>query len=111
MLEQMFNGIRQNTDWHIDGDLLWGYFFTDTDPDKLKAAADKLAIDGYHFVKIFEAEGENETPLGYFILHVEKIETHTVDSLFARNEDFYAFAEMQELDTYDGMDVGPVEDD
>ena len=29
-LEQMFEGIRAQTKWNIDGDMLWGYFFYDT---------------------------------------------------------------------------------
>jgi hypothetical protein len=37
-LEQMFDGIRRQTDWNMDEDMLWGYFFTDTRPDRLKAA-------------------------------------------------------------------------
>ena len=35
--------------------------------------------------------------------------SHSVDSLFARNEQLYEFASEHGLDSYDGMDVGPVE--
>jgi hypothetical protein len=42
------------------------------------------------------------------MLHVEKVETHTVDSLDARNGELDALASKHDLQSYDGMDVGPV---
>jgi len=37
--EEMFNRVREKTDWPIDtGDCLWGYFFLDTDLSKLMSA-------------------------------------------------------------------------
>src|SRR5262245_44562354 len=41
-------------------------------------------------------------------LHVEKTETHSPESLNARNMEFYEFAYKHSLDSYDGMDVGPI---
>ncbi|MFG0333273.1 MAG: ribonuclease E inhibitor RraB, partial [Maioricimonas sp. JB049] len=55
-LEAMFDAIRENTEWDLDGDLLWGYFFTHTDRKTLEAAAETLQADGYQLVQIFEAE-------------------------------------------------------
>jgi hypothetical protein len=42
------------------------------------------------------------------VLHVEKAEVHSVDSLHARNGELMAFAQENQLASYDGMDVGPV---
>ena len=42
-------------------------------------------------------------------LHVEKIETHTPMSLDGRNDELYKLAHEFGIDTYDGMDIGPVE--
>ena len=39
---------------------------------------------------------------------MQRVEAHSVDSLFARNEQLYEFATEHGLDSYDGMDVGPV---
>jgi hypothetical protein len=39
----------------------------------------------------------------------EKVEKHTVDTLHARNQEFYKFAEEHQLESYDGMDVGPAQ--
>jgi hypothetical protein len=62
---------------------------------------------GYRYVEVFEAEDEDASA-PYFFLHVEKVEIHNVDSLYRRNTELEAFAKQNGLDTYDGMDVGPV---
>ena len=41
-------------------------------------------------------------------MHVEKIETHTPETLNKRNGEFYALAEKYEVASYEGMGVGPV---
>ena len=41
-------------------------------------------------------------------LHMERVEKHTVDSLDRRNGELDAFAVKHGLQSYDGMDVGPV---
>ena len=38
-----------------------------------------------------------------------KVDTHSVDSLDERNRLLYRFADEYGLDSYDGMDVGPIE--
>ncbi|QDU40154.1 hypothetical protein Mal4_45090 [Maioricimonas rarisocia] len=107
-LEAMFEAIRENTEWDLDGDLLWGYFFTHSDRETLEKAAEALEADGYELVQIFEAE-EDGKGLGEFFLHVERVETHSVDSLHKRNVALTEFADQLGLESYDGMDVGPVE--
>ncbi|MDB5323242.1 MAG: hypothetical protein JWN40_4873 [Phycisphaerales bacterium] len=105
-LEQMFQGIRQKTKWNIDGDMLWGYFFFDPLPDRLNAARRELESQGYRFVDLFELERE-EKKTGVYMLHVEKVEKHTINSLDQRNGELDAFAANHGLQGYDGMDVGP----
>jgi hypothetical protein len=105
-LQQMFDGIRQQTKWNIDGDMLWGYFFADRQTDRLKAVQRELEAKGYRFVDRYEAEQDGK-PSGVFMLHVEKVETHTVDSLDTRNGELDALAAKHGLQSYDGMDVGP----
>ena len=106
-LQEMFDNIRANTDWNIDGPLLWGYFFTDRSEQKLNSLVPVLAAQAYRFVDLFAPEldeGQEE----YYFLHVEKEEAHSVESLYERNQHFYALADLHELDSYDGMDVGPI---
>jgi hypothetical protein len=104
ILEDMFANMRAQTDWDVDGEMLWGYFFTDPNPKKLKPLADYLSNAGYRLVKIHETDDRNT-----YFLHVERVETHTPQTLFARNAEFYLLADEFGLESYDGMDVGPVE--
>lgn len=106
-LQQMFDKIRANTKWLIDGPMLWGYFFTDGSAEKLRGVVPVLEAQGYRYVDMFVPELE-EGEEGYFFLHVEKEETHTVESLHERNQQLYALADLHGLSSYDGMDVGPI---
>jgi hypothetical protein len=99
-LEQMFSNMRSSAPWNVDGPLLWGYFFTSPDHAKIDRAAKMLIDQGYRLVEVHRDKG-------VWWLHVERVEHHTVDSLDARNAEFYAFAQREGLSTYDGMDVGP----
>ena len=102
-LEDMFQNIRaKSPSWNINGDMLWGYFFTDPDPKKLEAVKKHLVELGYHFVNLYPTD-DNSTNF----LHVEKIEHHTPQSLYERNKGFYLIAEQFGIASYDGMDVGP----
>jgi hypothetical protein len=102
-LEGMFSGMRAKTEWNVDGPMLWGYFFTDRSAEKLERAATILVAQGYRLVKIREDEDGSTR-----WLHVERVEVHSPQSLFARNEALYKLADDLGLDCYDGMDVGPV---
>ena len=104
MIEEMFANMHENG-VNTDEELLWGFFFADRDPAKLEAAIPVLTDLGYEFVDIMEAECEDDDE-AYFLLQVERVETHTVDSLHARNQEFYAFAKQNGIEAYDGMDVG-----
>ena len=100
-LEEMFDEIARNAGWDMSKPMLWGYFFTHTTRDELEVAASTLAKEGYRIVEISEDDDE---PL--FWLHVERVEAHSVDSLYERNQSFYRLAEELGLESYDGMDVG-----
>ncbi len=103
-MKDMFANMRAETKWNVDGDMLWGYFFTDPNPEKLESAAKELSGRGYHFVKVYQADD-----MSTHWLHVERIETHTPQSLHIRNGELYKLADELGLESYDGMDVGPVE--
>jgi hypothetical protein len=101
-LQEMFGSMRQASGWNVDGPLLWGYFFTDSAPERLQKAADFLVAEGYRFV------GINENEPGLFVLHVERVETHSAETLFERNAKLSEVSDRFDLESYDGMDVGPV---
>lgn len=101
-LQQMFEDIAKNAGWDMSKPMLWGYFFTNRTRDELEVAAKTLAGDGYRIVEICEDDEEESL----FWLHVERVEAHSVESLYERNETFYRLAEELGLESYDGMDVG-----
>lgn len=107
-LEEMFANITENTEWNMSSNMLWGYFFTHHEPTKLEEAKIELTNKGYRFVKIFVSDKEDENEPDMFWLHIEKEEVHTPKSLDTQNNDFYTFAHNFGLDSYDGMDVGPI---
>lgn len=108
-LKQMFDHIRSETDWNLDGPLRWEYFFADPAQEPLQKLAEQLTQDGYRVIDIFlgerdEDDGDDEE--SYF-LHVDKKEHHTIESLNQRNAQFDALAKRFHVAAYDGMDVGP----
>lgn len=103
-LRELFAGLRAQTSWDVDGEMLWGYYFTSKNPEKLEHAGKALARAGYRVVALFESDDEPT-----HVLHVERAEVHTPETLFSRNQQLESFATEFELDSYDGMDVNPVE--
>ena len=106
-LVEMFDNIESKTPWNMSGDMLWGYFFTHNNPQKLEQIATELNKRGYRFVDIFLSEKEESTDPDLYWLHVERIEAHTPQTLDKRNDELYIFAHESGVDSYDGMDVGP----
>lgn len=103
----MFESIRTQTTWDIKEDMLWGYFFVSPDKSELEKIGAELAGNGYRFVEIRQLDSDAPQAASEWLLHVERIETHTVDTLFARNTQFEGLAGRYKDVIYDGMDVGP----
>ena len=100
LLVEMFADMRARAPWDVDSDLLWGYFFTGEDQNSLQQLSEELVSMNYNFV---EPRPDDESG---FWLHVERVETHSPDSLHERNQEFYRMANEYSAN-YDGMDVGP----
>ena len=112
-LESFFEDTRQQRDdgrmtWDIDGVCRWSFFFVDADREKLLRAGRELAAQGYEDHGLLDPSPNADEQESQF-LRVDRIERHTVDSLLARNDQLYAFAEQMGLEAYDGMDVGAVD--
>jgi hypothetical protein len=101
----MFDNIAQKTSWNMNSNMTWSYFFIHKDIQMLEVARPLLEMSNYQFVAYLEPSPENDNPVYY--LRVDRVETHSVDSLHARNEELAALAHRLGV-TYDGMDVGPV---
>ncbi|MGD0843567.1 MAG: ribonuclease E inhibitor RraB [Geobacteraceae bacterium] len=103
MNARAFSGMRSETKWNLEGDMLWGFFFTNPTKPALEPVAKQLEKMGYRIVDIYlDDKKEN------WWLHVEKIETHNVDSLTRREEELSEIALKSNPGSYDGWDVGPV---
>jgi hypothetical protein len=102
-LEEMFTNMRSASEWDVDGPLLWGYFFTDPNPERLEPLAQELATQGYTVVDIYPTDSGST-----HFLHVEMAEHHTPETLHERNQVFDELARKYQLESYDGMDVGPI---
>ncbi len=112
-VEELFAHTRDlrrqgETDWDIDGPCLWSYFFVDASETKLLRVGDYLQKQGYLIAGLFEPHPDDDQKT--LRLQVDRIETHTVDSLVARNDELYAVARQYKLENYDGMECGAVED-
>lgn len=89
-----------------DQRLLWGYFFYGEE-SSLRRVWEQLEGGAYTLVRLGDVEIEpGEKPNS--ILHVEKVEQHSVDSLLERNKQLTSIAAPLGVE-YDGMDVGPPE--
>jgi hypothetical protein len=112
LLQEMFENCRKVDTFDINAECRWSYFFTDVDADKLLSAGEELERRGYALIGLLEAEG---SPDGdddqYYYLQVDRVEHHTVDTLSHLNNELDAFASERGLHSYDGMEVGPIEQD
>jgi hypothetical protein len=106
-LEEMFARIQTQTTWNINGKMLWSYFFTSRGKSELEKIATALKRDGYRLVAIREREPKAPQAAAEWQLHVERVERHTVDTLYTRNSVFENLAKDHRDVSYDGMDVGP----
>lgn len=105
-LQDMFASMKEEAPFDADGELLWGYFFIDGDKKKLRPLADELIAQGYREAGLYRTDDRKT-----YFLHVERVEKHTPDTLHERNGQFYALAERFGIESYDGMDVGPVDEE
>jgi hypothetical protein len=105
-LQEMFDSIAERGQWDMSRPMLWGYFFTHSDREALNAVVPLLQIRDYEYVEIHQSDKDDPTEADLWWLHVQRVEVHSVDSLFARNEQLSDFAREHGLDSYDGMDVG-----
>ena len=108
-LVEMFENIAERGEWDMSQPMLWGYFFTHSEAEALRSAAASLEAAGYEFVELWRSKPDAQDVQGEWWLHVQRVEVHTVDTLFARNEQLYEFAASKGLRSYDGMDVGPAD--
>lgn len=108
-IEQIFAAAKKEDNWDLTEDMLYSYYFVDKDADKLEKLGLFLEENGYDFIDVFEL-GDEETgaSTGENLLHIDKEETHTPQSLAERNVEFAKLAKEYEIESYDGWEFGEV---
>lgn len=101
-IEEAFSRMKK-AGWNPNGGVKWGFYFFNRDRAVLSKMRDFLLLDGYVLGYFWETEEGGE-----YVLHVIKIENHTVKSLHERNRDLNDLARTFHLDSYDGWDVEPI---
>ena len=110
-IREIFNDAKTEDGWDLNEEMLYSFYFVDESVDKLEKLGLKLEADGYDFVDVFElGDEETEEPTGEFLLHIDKNEIHTPESLAQRNVEFQNLADEHEIETYDGWEFGEVGD-
>lgn len=108
-IREIFNDAKTEDDWDLSEEMLYSYYFVDESVDKLEKLGLKLEADGYDFVDVFElGDEETDKSTGEYLLHIDKVEVHTPESLAERNVEFQKLAQEYELKTYDGWEFGEV---
>jgi len=88
--------------------MLFSYFFIAEDAEKLEKIGLEFEKRGYDFIDVFElGDEETEEPTGEYLLHIDKVEIHTPESLAARNVEFQNLANEHGV-SYDGWEFGEV---
>ncbi len=110
-IKEIFADAKTEDGWNLNEEMLYSFYFVDENVEKLEKLGLKLEADGYDFVDIFElGDEETEQSTGEYLLHIDKTEIHTPETLAARNVEFAALAQEYELKTYDGWEFGEVGD-
>ena len=111
-IKEIFEEARREDSWNTDEPMLYTYYWVDTDVERLEKLGNRLEDEGYDFIGIFEL-GDEETneSTGEYLLHIDKVETHTPESLAETNVRFARLAEEFGIETYDGWEFGEIGDE
>jgi hypothetical protein len=111
-IKEIFEDAKREDGWNLDEEMLYSYYWVDGDVDKLEKLGEHLEKEGYDFIDIFELGDEDTNKsTGEYLLHIDKIEKHTPESLAARNVEFQKLADEYDIETYDGWEFGEVGDE
>jgi regulator of RNase E activity RraB len=106
-IREMFEEAKREDNWNLEEPMLYSFYFVDEDVDKLEKLGLELEKQGYDFVDIFElGDEETDKATGEYLLHIDKEEIHTPESLAQRNVEFEQLAKDNKIKTYDGWEFG-----
>lgn len=102
-IKNMFERMKSEAKWDMTKPMLWGYFFLDPDKKKLEALSKKLNKEKFNIVSINETDDKE-----LYRLHIEEKGIHTPESLIKQNNIFTNLAKENDVENFDGWDVGPI---
>lgn len=108
-IREIYEIARTEDGWDVAGEMLYSFYFVDESVEKLEKLGEYLAGKGYDYIDIFEL-GDDETgeSTGEYLLHIDKVESHTPESLAERNVEFQKLADEHEIESFDGWEFGEV---
>ena len=105
-IKEIFADAAREEEWDVDGEMLYSFYFIDETIDKLEKLGLHLENEGYDFINIFElGDEESGEPTGEYLLHLDKTEKHTPETLVERIDEFLKLAEENEVE-FDGWEFG-----
>lgn len=106
-IKEIFAEARREDNWNTDEPMLYSYYFVDKDADKLDSLGVALEEKDFDYIGVYElGEEETDESTGEFLLHIDKLEKHTPESLAQRNVEFQTLADEYGIQTYDGWEFG-----
>jgi len=93
-----------NDGWDTTSQLKWGFYFVDSDKEKLQNVFSELEDKNYVLEAVDLAEDKK------WVLQASKFDTLTPEKLHRRNLAFNELADYCEVDLYDGWDVEKIEE-
>lgn len=106
-IKEIFAEAKREDNWNTDEAMLYSYYFVDKDADKLDGLGVALEEKDFDYIGVYElGDDETDESTGEFLLHIDKVEQHTPESLAQRNVEFQKLADEYGIQTYDGWEFG-----
>lgn len=102
-LQETFVKMNNEAGWDVNKPLIWGYYFYDHSPEKLRMLSKKLKGESFNVYEI--RESGSETDDAYLLYAYEKA-VHTPNSLLERNKKLAQFAIENSIEVFDGWEAG-----
>jgi hypothetical protein len=99
-IEDFFDNAISTDRIDFSKNLSWGYYFSHFEKTNLEIFKNVLLKEGYTFAEIVKEDESDK-----YLLHLEKIEKHTVDTLTKRDLQLNGYARRFNIDSYEGFDV------
>ena len=111
-IREIFEIARTDDGWDLQAKCSSAFTLLTKRSKNLKSSNRISNNQGFDLIGIFEL-GDDETgeATGEYLLHVDKVESHTPESLAARNVELQKLADEHGVESYDGWEFGELGDE